>query len=61
MGEFLLFKKNKDNKSYSLRGLKTLKEKGFLKTYTNLWRKQLMSTTISNNLTILKPASVLGN
>ena len=26
MGEFLLFKKNKDNKSYSLRGLKTLKE-----------------------------------
>ena len=26
MGEFLLFKKNKANKSYSLRGLKILKE-----------------------------------
>ena len=45
MGEFLLFKKNKDNKSYSLRGLKTLKE---LKRLSEDIHKFVKKTTYVN-------------
>ena len=47
---------------YFMRVIKILNEpKGFLKSYTSSWRKQLMSNIVSNKFRILKPASVLGN
>ena len=61
-GEFLLFKKTAAIKSYSVRGLKILKElKRHSEDVYKFVKKQLLSNIISNEFTILKPVSVLRN
>ena len=60
--EFLLFKKNTDIKSYSVKGFKILKElKRLSEDVHKFLMKATMSNIKSNKFTIFKPVNVLGN